>query len=80
MATKAVLEERIQQLEAQNRELEAAHAVTPKVTSKGLVAVHGIGQSPVTLSRGQWNRLFGHAAMLRDYMAEHEEELATASE
>ena len=38
---------------------QAIRKTTLKVTEKGGVALYGLGRFPVTLYRGQWERLLG---------------------
>ena len=54
----------IQELEAELKALRATVAaakqpahVTFKVSAKGALSVYGLGRFPVTLYRGQWERL-----------------------
>lgn len=50
-----------EQLEAMVVKFQAAavRKTTLKVTEKGGVALYGLGRFPVTLYRGQWERLLG---------------------
>ena len=61
MAVLEDLQAEIARLKAENERLAKAKAqgqrVTMKVTEKGGVSVYGLGRFPVTLYRGQWERL-----------------------
>jgi hypothetical protein len=50
-----------EQLEAMVMASHKARKVTLKVTEKGGVSMYGLGRFPVTLYRGQWERLLGAA-------------------
>lgn len=71
--------ERIAYLEAQIAKLRktAQGKLTLKVSAKGAVSVYGMGRWPVTLYKGQWERLLGYAQEVRDFIAAHEDELAS---
>ena len=62
---------RIAQLEAQLAAASASapKALTLKVSEKGALSVYGLGRFPVTLYRGQWERLLGAEVTLRAFMA-----------
>ena len=59
---------RIAQLEAQLASASAPKALTLKVSEKGALSVYGLGRFPVTLYRGQWERLLGAEVTLRAFM------------
>lgn len=44
---------------AMQEQASKPRAVTMKVTEKGGLSVYGLGRFPVTLYRGQWERLLG---------------------
>lgn len=44
-------------------------AITMKVGVKGGLSVYGMGQWPVTLYRGQWERLLAHAPAIHAFIA-----------
>lgn len=51
----------IEALKAENARLASAkqRGLSMKVTDKGGLSVYGLGRFPVTLYRGQWERLLG---------------------
>lgn len=58
------------QREASQRKL------TMKVTEKGGLSVYGLGRFPVTLYRGQWERLLGEADAIRAFILANADRLA----
>ena len=60
---------RIALLEAQLASASAPKALTLKVSEKGALSVYGLGRFPVTLYRGQWERLLAAEVTLRAFMA-----------
>ena len=60
---------RIAQLEAALAAQSAPKALTLKVSEKGALSIYGLGRFPVTLYRGQWERLLAHADTIRAFMA-----------
>lgn len=42
--------------------------VTLKVSEKGALSVYGLGRFPVTLYRGQWERLLGEAEKIQAFI------------
>ena len=52
---------RIAALEAQLAEANKPKAITLKVSEKGAISVYGLGRFPITLYRGQMERLLAHA-------------------
>ena len=59
---------RIALLEAQLASASAPKALSLKVSEKGALSVYGLGRFPVTLYRGQWERLLGAEVTLRAFM------------
>lgn len=47
----------------------APRALTMKVSDKGALSIYGLGRFPVTLYRGQWERLLDHAPAIRAFIA-----------
>ena len=47
---------------------QAPKALTLKVSEKGALSVYGLGRFPVTLYRGQWERLFNHRQQIADFI------------
>ena len=52
-------------------------ALSLKVGQAGGVSVYGLGRFPVTLYRGQWERLLGHAPAIRAFIEANSSLLAT---
>lgn len=77
-----LLRRELEALRAENARLKAAaptpkvRAITVKVSLKGAVSVYGLGRFPVTLYRGQWEKLLSHAEDLKAYIEAHAGELA----
>ena len=67
---------RIAQLEAQLASAAAPKALTLKVSEKGALSVYGLGRFPVTLYRGQWERLLAAEVTLRAFMTANQALLA----
>jgi hypothetical protein len=59
---------RIAQLEAQLALQSAPKALTLKVSEKGALSIYGLGRFPVTLYRGQWERLLAQADTIRAFI------------
>lgn len=57
------------QREASQRKL------TMKVTEKGGLSVYGLGRFPITLYRGQWERLLGEADAIRAFIVANADRL-----
>ena len=65
--------------------VQAAKAQRPvakmscKVSEKGALSVYGLGRFPVTLYRGQWERLLSdeHVTMIRQFIADNAATLVT---
>lgn len=47
----------VQKQQAQLAQASAPKALTMKVSEKGALSIYGLGRFPVTLYRGQWERL-----------------------
>lgn len=50
--------------------------LTCKVSEKGALCVYGLGRFPVTLYRGQWERLIEHVPVIREFIADHADQLS----
>jgi hypothetical protein len=76
----------IQAMMAENAALKAAAnrktapAIRLKVSEKGGLSVYGLGRFPVTLYRGQWERLIAIMPQLADFIADNVESLAIKGE
>lgn len=74
--------EMLAKLNAAMAQIEALKAAgkrktTLKVTEKGGVSMYGLGRFPVTLYRGQWERLLDAAQDIRAFIEAHASELST---
>ena len=70
-------------LTAENAKLEAKAAPRPltcKVSAKGALSVYGLGRFPVTLYRGQWERLIGHISHVEEFIKANESALKVKGE
>ncbi len=74
----------VAKLQADNTRLAAAalaasapKALTCKVSEKGALSIYGLGRFPVTLYRGQWERLFAATAQVEAFIAANSDLLAT---
>jgi hypothetical protein len=47
-----------------------------KVTEKGGVSLYGLGRFPVTLYKGQWEKLLGEVDNIRKFLDENTDKLA----
>ena len=52
-------------------------AITFKVSEKQALSVYGLGRFPVTLYKGQWDRLIAAMPALQAFMAAHSSEFST---
>jgi len=64
-------EQTIARLQAELAEAKAARgrALSFKVTEKGGVSVYGLGRFPVTLYKGQWERLLAAKGEIETFLA-----------
>ena len=74
----ADLQAEIARLTAENTKLtEARNAkISFKVSEKKAVSCYGMGRFPITLYKGQWERLIEVIPQLKAFIAEHSSELA----
>lgn len=59
------------QIAAMQEQLAAANkpkAITMKVSEKGAISLYGLGRFPITLYRGQMERLLDHAPAIRAFI------------
>lgn len=72
--------EELNALRAENARLRARTEarLSLKLSAKGGVSVYGLGRWPVTLYRGQWERLLGMADAIRAFLAENKTALDAA--
>jgi len=66
--TKEDLAALVPQLLAKLEEAQKPKALTLKVSEKGALSIYGLGRFPVTLYRGQWERLFNARQMIADFI------------
>lgn len=59
---------RIAELEAQIAAANKPKAISLKVSEKGAISVYGLGRFPITLYRGQMERLLDHAPAIRAFI------------
>lgn len=68
-------------LKAENEKLRAKvekkQTITMKVSEKGGLSVYGLGRFPVTLYRGQWERLIGVVPEITAFIAANAGKLRT---
>ena len=81
-ATNAELLARIAELEIQvtkaKAKAKASKPFTLKVSPKGAISVYGLGSRfPVTLYRTQMEKLLSEAELIKSFIEDHAEELAT---
>lgn len=68
------LQAEIARLQAENTRLNMPRALTCKVSEKtGALSVYGLGRFPVTLYKGQWERLIGEVGKIQAFIAAHPE-------
>jgi hypothetical protein len=48
---------------------QAPKAITMKVSEKGAISLYGLGRFPITLYRGQMERLIAHAPAITAFIA-----------
>jgi len=68
----------IEALKAENAKLKEARnaKISFKVSEKGAVSCYGMGRFPVTLYKGQWERLIEVIPQLQKFIAENASKLA----
>ena len=49
--------------------MSAPKALSMKVSEKGALSVYGLGRFPVTLYRGQWERLIAAAGQIKTFIS-----------
>ena len=74
-------EQALAQAQARIAELEARIAqkskVTVKIAPKGGVSVYGLGRFPVTLYASQWEQLLGHGEVIKQFISNNAQALAS---
>lgn len=78
--TREELQAMINALEAQNKALKAQKEVIAaeerklfrmRIGAKGGLSVYGLGRFPVTLRKGQWEKLFTHTAEIQKFLTDN---------
>lgn len=73
----------IARLQAENEAMrakaqrQASARIRLKVSDKGGLSVYGLGRFPVTLYRGQWERLLSMAGEIQEFMLDNSASLTT---
>jgi hypothetical protein len=69
----------IEALKSENARLKEARnaKLSFKVSEKGALSVYGMGRFPVSLYRGQWERLIAVIPQLQAFIEENSAKLAT---
>lgn len=47
-----------------------------KVSQKGAVSMYGLGRFPVTLYKGQWEKVLSFVPQIKEFIASHDGELS----
>ena len=66
-----------EQLIALLSEAQKPKALSMKVSDKGALSIYGLGRFPVTLYRGQWERLLSHKGAIEAFITANAALLAT---
>jgi hypothetical protein len=78
--TLLALKAQLAELQAENAKLKArtssGAALSLKVSEKGALSVYGMGRFPITLYRGQWEKLLAMADAIRQFIVDNEGKLA----
>lgn len=76
-ANEQSLQAQIEALRAENAKLKAAKngKLSLKVSDKGAVSVYGMGRFPVTLYRGQWERLIANIDQIKAFIEANSDQL-----
>lgn len=76
-ANEQSLQAQIEALRAENAKLKAAKngKLSLKVSEKGAVSVYGMGRFPVTLYRGQWERLIANVDQITAFIEANADQL-----
>ena len=74
MASEEELKAEIERLRAENQSLKkpARAQISMKVSEKGGLSVYGLGRSPVTHYREQWEKLLGMTDEIRAFIREND--------
>ena len=67
--------EELEQLRKEKK-LKDKAGLALKVSQKGAVSLYGLGRWPVTLYKGQWQKVLDFSDCIREFINEHEGELS----
>lgn len=74
------MQDEVARLTAENEALKnpakKERSLSCKVSDKGALSVYGLGRFPVTLYKGQWLKLFAVVDSIKQFIADHDAELA----
>jgi hypothetical protein len=73
----AQMQAEIEALKAKLAEANKPKALSMKVSDKGALSIYGLGRFPVTLYRGQMERLLAHAPAIDAFIRANASLLAT---
>ncbi len=78
-ASEYEMRQEIERLRAENAKLKTANAgrLSLKVSDKGAISIYGMGRYPITLYRGQMERLLDAAPIIRAFIEANAEALRT---
>src|SRR5258705_12071884 len=71
------LKQKLADMQALLAQASKPKALTLKVSEKGAISVYGLGRFPITLYRGQMERLLNHAVVIRPFIDTNKAILAT---
>jgi hypothetical protein len=81
MTTQELMAAEIAALKAENEALKnpvkGPRALSFKVSAKGTLSVYGLGRFPVSLYRGQWEKIFANAEGIQAFIKANEATLST---
>jgi len=73
-------QEELERLRRENEQLkqkvQKGKALELRVSQKGALSVYGLNRFPVTLYKEQWERLLDISDTLKEFIKQHESELA----
>lgn len=73
------LEAELARLRAENESLKEnqSRSLRLQVSQKGAVSLYGIRRFPITFYKEEWNTILGMTNEIKQFMSEHDGELAT---
>lgn len=66
--------EELEQLRKQKAQKGTLHL---KVSPKGALSLYGLGRFPVTLYRGQWEKVINFIEQIKEFIKDHDSQLKT---